>query len=288
MSAEPAFPEQAVRRFRAAYPGRPQKLAHQLRGHGLLELESIAELAQRLPAKDLEYNAGNLPIGISQHATPSNGLSVAETIRSIEENSSWMVLKRVEQDPQYRALLHAVLAELKEVIRPVTGEMLRLEGFIFVSSPRAVTPFHCDPEYNILCQLRGSKTITIFPAEDEGIAPQRFHERYNSGGQRNLEWRDEFAPLGMPVQLDPGDAVFVPLMAPHWVRNGDQVSISFSVTWRSGWSFRQADAHAFNNRLRRLGLDPAPPRRFPRDNLLKSVAQRALMKAERTLGAVRR
>jgi hypothetical protein len=27
-----------------------------------------------------------------------------------------------------------------------------------------VTPFHFDPEHNILLQIRGRKTMTIFPA----------------------------------------------------------------------------------------------------------------------------
>jgi hypothetical protein len=37
-----------------------------------------------------------------------------------------MVLKFVEQDSLYRNLLHAVLAELQPLVRPVTGEMLKL------------------------------------------------------------------------------------------------------------------------------------------------------------------
>jgi hypothetical protein len=166
--------------------------------------------------------------------------------------------------------------------------MLQLEGFIFVSSPAAVTPFHFDPEYNILCQLRGSKTINVFPADDPQIATPTFHEDYHSGGQRNLGWHDDFESRATSFDLAPGDAVFVPLMAPHWVKNGPEVSISFSITWRSAWSFRQADAHAFNKRLRRVGLQPSPPRAFPRDNRLKSVAHRALRKAERAMAEFRR
>ncbi len=125
--------------------------------------------------------------------------------------------------------------------------------------------------------------MNVFPFDDEEIASQRFHETYHSGGQRNLAWRDEFGPRGRAVPLLPGQAVYVPVTAPHWVQNGPEVSISFSITWRSKWSFRQADAHVFNKRLRRLGLNPAPPRAFPRTDLLKSVAHRGLRKAERLL-----
>ena len=49
--------------------------------------------------------------------------------------------------------------------------MLKPQGFIFVSSPDAVTPYHFDPEHNILLQLRGTKAMTLFPAGDPRFAP---------------------------------------------------------------------------------------------------------------------
>ena len=277
------FPAESVERFRGAYPQRPLVLNHRLASHGLLELDALAALTERLPRHEVEYNAADLPIAIDGPA-PSNGLSAADTLRTIEQNGSWMVLKRVEQDPAYGKLLRAVLAELREVVRPVTGDMLQLEALIFVSSPGATTPLHYDPEYNILLQLRGEKVMTVFPADDAEIKTPEFEEEYHSGGFRNLPWRDDFAPRGRAFRLTPGEAIYVPVGAPHWVKNGPATSISFSVTWRSRWSFHEADAHAFNRRLRRLGVAPAAPRRFPDGNLLKSVAHRSLSKAERLLG----
>lgn len=282
------FTPDIVARFCGAYPDAPTRLAHRLLGHPLLELDSIAALAQRMRAKDVEYNAAKLPIGIPQEDLPKNGLSIAETIRSIEENGSWMVLKLIQQDPVYRDLLHDTLAELKPTIEAVTGPMLQLEGFIFVSSPDAVTPLHFDPEYNILCQIRGSKVMTVFPADDEEMAPSTFHEDYHSGGPRNLTWKEDYEARGTPFDLTPGDAVYVPVTSPHWVQNGPEVSISFSLTWRSKWSLHEADARAFNKRLRKLGLSPAVPHRFPQNNVLKSIAHRALRKAEHAVGAIRR
>ena len=72
-------------------------------------------------------------------------------------------------------------------------------------------------------------------------------------------------------------------MAPHWVRNGPEPSISLSITWRSEWSYAEADAHAFNAMLRRWGVRPANTGRWPHRNAAKSLAWRALRK----LGAVR-
>jgi hypothetical protein len=277
------FAPEAMDAFRSLYPEQPGLITHKLRGHELFELEALAELAKRIRPVDAEYNRGDLPVGIDPAATPSNGLSVEETIRSIEQCGSWMVLKFIEQDSVYRNLLHSVLAELEPLVRPVTGEMLKLEGFIFISSPDAVTPFHFDPEHNILLQIRGRKTMTVFPADDEGLVSGTSHEAFHAGGHRNLPWQDEFAAKGRPFDLEPGQAIYVPVKAPHWVKNGPEVSISFSITWKSEWSFHEADARALNRLLRKAGLDPAPPRRFPNRNLAKSVAYRAASKASRLL-----
>jgi hypothetical protein len=275
---KPVFAAEALQAFRTLYPEQPGLIAHDFRDHPLFELDALVALAQRMRPVDVEYNRGDLPVGLDPAATPSNGLSVAETIRRIEECGSWMVLKFVEQDLAYRQLLHSVLAEIEPAVRPVTGEMLKLEGFIFISSPNAVTPFHFDPEHNILLQLRGRKTMTVFPAADETIAAGESHEAFHAGGHRNLPWRDDFHAQGQAFDLTPGQAIYVPVKAPHWVKNGPEPSVSFSITWRSEWSYREADARGLNAMLRRAGFRPAPPARFPKQNLAKSVAYRAARK----------
>ncbi len=276
-----AFPPSARDRLSGAYPEQPILLDHALADHPLLQLEALAALAQRIRPVDAEYNRADLPVGIDPADTPSNGLTVEETIRSIEHCGSWLVLKFVEQDPHYRALLDETLAELADVVGPATGSMLKREAFVFISSPDAVTPFHFDPEHNILLQIRGSKVMTIFPAADEALVSGEQHEAFHDGGHRNLAWRDEFSACGEEYALAPGKAVYVPVKAPHWVRNGPEVSISFSITWRSEWSFREEYARRMNAMLRRSGLNPASPKRYPHQNHLKSFTYRAIEKARR-------
>ena len=273
------FTGDAKARFALCYPETPHVLRHCLLQHPLLDLEALAQLGETLPEKSLEYNRGDLPIGIRPEDVPSNGMSIGETIRSIDSANSWCVLKNIEQVPAYRDLLLALLGELEDVTSVTTGQMLRPEGFIFVSSPGSMTPYHFDPEHNILLQLRGWKTMTVFPAGDPRFAAPQAHEAYHSGGgPRNLPWDDGLAAHGTDFRLDPGQAIFVPVMAPHYVRNGDKPSISLSITWRSEWSYAETDAHAMNSILRKFGLNPAPPRRYPVNNAVKSFGYRALRK----------
>lgn len=248
------FPPDARAAFAAAYPDQATKLSHGLAGHGLLTLDALAGLAERMPAASVEYNLGKLPLGVRPEDTPSNGLTLGETIRTIDTNGSWAVLKNVERDPAYAALLDAALAELAPIVAAKTGPMLHREAFIFLSSPDSVTPFHMDPEHNILLQIMGVKTMTVFPARDEQLVPAQKSEDFHGGGHRNLLWQDGFKARGMAVRLEAGDAIHVPVKAPHFVENGPTVSVSLSVTWRSDRSVAEGELHSFNALLRKRGL----------------------------------
>ncbi len=252
-----AFSDQAKATFGDAYPDQAVKLSHGLIGHELLTIGALAELAERMPAASVEYNLGALPLGVRPEDMPANGLTLGETIRTIETNGSWAVLKNVERDPAYGALLDGALAELEPIVARSTGPMLHREAFIFLSSPGSVTPFHMDPEHNILLQIRGRKTMTVFPAQDQEMVPPQQAEHFHAGGHRNLPWKDAFLERGTAIDLDPGDAIHVPVKSPHFVRNGSAVSISLSITWRSERSVAEGELHSLNALLRRRRLPTA-------------------------------
>ena len=272
------FGDDSRRQFDSCYPEQSGLLDHQMASHELLTLDALAELGTALPASSVEYNPGDLPVGIKPEDVPDNGMTIGDTIRMIDSAASWAVLKNIEQMPEYEALLQSLLAEIRPILEAKTGQMLKPQGFIFVSSPDAVTPYHFDPEHNILLQLRGEKWMTTFPAGNARYAPDEIHEGYHLGGHRNLVWQDEFEAEGTRHHLTPGKAIFVPVMAPHFVKVGSEPSISLSITWRSDWSFAEADARAFNGWLRKRGLNPRAPGRFPARNRAKALAWRVLRK----------
>ncbi|MET0375962.1 MAG: cupin domain-containing protein, partial [Rhizorhabdus sp.] len=236
------FDDETLGAFSTLYPETPGLLRHGLCGHPLFELDALVRLAQRMRPENVEQNVGDLPIGIDPSEVRHNGLSVAETIRSIEHCGAWMVLKFVEQDPLYRIVMEEALAELMPVVGSATGAMLKMEAFVFISSPGAVTPFHFDPEHNVLLQITGNKVMHVYPADDETIVPGAAHEAFHMGGHRNLRYDPAMDSKARSFALNPGDAIYVPVKAPHWVGNGDSPSISLSITWRSEWSYREADA----------------------------------------------
>jgi quercetin dioxygenase-like cupin family protein len=232
----------------------------------------------RLPASSIEYNAGDLPVGQDPALTPANGLSPQETIRRIETCRSWMVLKNVEADAAYAAAMEGALAEIAPAAAAETGPMAKKIAFIFISSPGAVTPFHMDPEHNILMQLSGTKTMRVYPAKGAIVSDEQ-HEAYHAGdAHRNLTHRPEFDALAEVHELRPGDALYVPVKAPHWVANGPEPSVSFSITWRSRLSLDEASLRLANRWVRARGLNPPPPGERPVRDRLAVLAHRALSK----------
>lgn len=258
--------------MRGAFGERPFLVEHRLCGHPLFELPRLVELAQRLPASQVEYNPGDLPVSQDPARTPRNGLSADETIRRIETCRSWLVLKDVQAAPEYAELLDRCLAQVRACAN--LTYMSDRAAFIFVSSPGAVTPYHMDPEENFLLQLRGRKTVHVWDAADRSVLSEQELERFFTGAHRNLAFKESYQAKARSFALQPGSGVHVPLTAPHWVMNGPEVSVSFSITFQTRASQRRTQAHRVNARLRRWGLAPFPVGRSALRDGLKQLAYR--------------
>jgi CelD/BcsL family acetyltransferase involved in cellulose biosynthesis len=270
------------RELRADFGRAPFLVRHRLAAHPLFELERLVALAQRLPGPSVEYNAGNLAPNQDPAATPRNGLDVAETVRRIRENDSWMVLKNVEQDPAYRALLDQCLDEIKASSELVEPGMCRREGFIFISSPNAVTPFHMDPEQNFLLQIAGRKSVHQWDRQDRVVIDEADVERFFAfAPHRNLPYQPHFEERARVFELEPGRGLHFPSMAPHWVKNGPEASISFSLTFRTAKTTGASAIYKLNQLMRSYGLRPRPPG-------TSAVVDRAKFNVARVLDRVRR
>ncbi|GJL93644.1 MAG: hypothetical protein DHS20C05_00490 [Hyphococcus sp.] len=278
------FDEQPLGVFAAGYPVAPAALRHHLTGNPLLDMAALVELTKALPAKSVEYNVGDLPVEQDPDKTPMNGLSAEETVRRIQDCDSWLVLKNIEDHPSYNALLDNVLDEVSALVAADHGPMYKREGFIFISSPGAVTPFHMDPEHNILLQIAGHKTFHLYPANEPSLVSPEQHESFHSeGGHRNLVHDKAYDAFRQSISLHPGDALHVPLKSPHWVQVGDEVSVSLSVTWRSRFSDAEARLHQVNGWLRQKGFNPPMRGEALIRDSAKSLAHRLLSGVTRRL-----
>lgn len=229
----------------------PFKMRHDLAGNPLFSLEAMADLASELPRDKVDYNLANLPVDVSGKHVPFNGMSAANTIKEIETCGSWIVLKGMEHVPAYNALLDELIDELAHLSGVSTSAFDNRVALGFVTSPGGVTPYHLDSEHNFLLQMSGKKTITILPhqatttAEDTEISPAK---------SRYIQYQPGFAPLEQTFELSAGDAVCVPFNDPHYVKNGDAVSVSMGITFHDLETWQRRKVATVNHMLRRIGL----------------------------------
>jgi hypothetical protein len=258
---------------------------HGLAAHPLFALDAVARLAAALPIEDVEHNAGALPIGVDPRAVPRSNRAVGETLASIDAAGAWVALKYIEKVAPYGTLLERCLAEIRPLAERLAPGMCQPHAFLFVSSPRAVTPYHIDPEHNFLLQIRGRKRVTVWDPADRDAVSELDLEKFLSGGRhRNLPWREDLAARGVAFELGPGDGLHIPVTAPHWVQNLDEVSVSLSVTFRSEVSEAREAVFKVNRMLRALRWAPAPVGRRP---FVDGIKGRAFGVARRVAHLVR-
>jgi hypothetical protein len=267
--------------FRERFDKGPFLIEHNLCDHPLFTIDRMLKLAKTLPENKVEYHAGEVPIGLDPKHTPRNGLSAEETIRRIEDCKSWLLFRNPELDPEYRELLESCMAEVKPLSEPICPGMRELESFLILSSPGTVTPIHIDPEHNFLLQIRGEKHVTVY---NRDLLEQQQLEKLFCGAHRNIPYDDKYKNSGETFHLPPGKGVHIPFVAPHYVVNGNGVSVSISITFRTPDVGRGMATHVMNSWLRRLGINPAEVGvSAPRDQL-KSLTLRAWRKSLRLTG----
>jgi|SRR5579864_4534935 len=272
--------------FRTHFNRKPFLFRHHLSGHPVFRLPRLAELARTLPPSIVEYNAGQIPVSLpDQDMTPYTGLSAEETVRRIEECSSWMVLKRAEADPECLDVLNRCLDEIEPLSEPIEPGMCEREAAIFVTSPGSVTPYHMDKEINFLLQIRGSKTISVFSASDREVLSEAELEKHFTGAaiRRNMVFRDRYQERATVFELKAGYGVHIPTTDPHWIKNGDGVSVSFSNGFKTRASLRRGMIYNLNGRLRKMGLQPAPYGQGALRDAMKLQVVRALNRTQKWL-----
>ncbi len=244
---------------------------HHLNDHPLFKLPRLIELARSTATArpdDLYYDAGVQDIG-QRWGTALAAPPVDEMIDRIENAGAWIVLKRADTDPAYGAVLDHCMSDILEVSgRELERKMRRKEVIVFITSPNRLTTYHIDSENNFLLQLQGTKEINLFRPEDREVTPEEEIERFYSIDTNAAIYKRDLQHRAEVLLMEPGMGVHIPVNAPHWLKNGDDISISVSINYHS-YDSERAAIYRTNYYLRRLGLKPTPPFRSPMLDHLK-------------------
>jgi hypothetical protein len=275
------------------FPHRPFPIRHGLSDHPLFTLPRLVELARRMDRDRIEYSSGDQAVDQNPDTIPEIDLSVEETIRRIEDAHAWMVIKNVEEDPEYRAVIEGVLAEARAAAGLGDDAMSDIRGFLFVSSAKSTTPFHVDAEHNFFVQIRGDKAMHIFDNEDRSLVSEEDME-ITPSKHRNQRYATEYEARAQVYEMTEGQGVFLPYMWPHWVRTGERYCISMAITWKTPEVLRLNKIRLMNGVLRQAGMAQAGPGVHPMLDRAKVLAHDAafalidpLRKSERARRVIR-
>ncbi len=249
--------------FRDDFDRRPFAFRHTLASDPLFETGRLIEVARQLAAdpRDVYYDAGDVEIGQRWDDIPACELSVAQLLERIEHANAWIILRKVDKLPAYAALLDACLAEIEQRSGRNLRDVMKIRNaLVFISSPHRITTYHIDRECSCLLQIRGSKTINVFDRNDRDVLSEEELERFWTIDNNSATYKPELQQRASVFELVPGNAVHLPVNAPHWLKNGPEVSISLNVNFHYKDS-ALADIYRTNYWLRKIGLKPTPPRR---------------------------
>ena len=256
--------------FTAYFDRYPFKITHNLVGHPLLELPRLVELARSLKGAILyfrgEQSINQVAAGDDnssrtfvsrQLARPD--LSAVDTIAQIESSRAWMQLRDVGADPEFAKLLKSLIEEFRPPSERVASGLSAPRADIFVSSPGSTTPFHLDEEHNFLLQIRGSKRLSIADGFNTEVLDRDSLRAYFHGAGELAPYSERLEQHSVHVDLHAGEGVHIPPCHPHWVQNGNEVSISLGILWYSDVTARRRHLYRVNRWLERTGLKPATP-----------------------------
>ena len=253
----------------------PFALKHALSDHPLFTLPRLVALAKSMPRDRIEYNSGRLTPGIRPEDVPTLDMPAEDVIARIETANAWMVIKFVESDPEYAALLTDFIATAQAAAGRKPSDYSDLQGFIFVSSANSVTPFHLDAEENILVQIRGDKFAHVFDNRDRALISEAAME-ISPSKHRNQHYDESFERRATVFSMHEGDAIHMPYMWPHWIRTGGRPSVSMAMTWKTPEVLRLNKIRLMNGTLRRFGLPQTPPGASPAMDACKVFAHDAM------------
>lgn len=207
------------------FPFSPLMFTHDLGDSELFSLDGLAETALLLPPDMIETNGADQDIPI------------AERIQNIQNLSSWIMFRNLEQTGHFKELMNTLLKSLERSAIIDCGAIFTPMCFLFLSSPNVFTPFHIDPEHNFLFQIKGSKKLSVSnELMDPIISGAEISDFYKNEVGYELNFKEEYREKLTACQLRPNIGVYIPATYAHLVENGSDYSVSFSLTFHTNVS----------------------------------------------------
>jgi hypothetical protein len=272
--------------FAAGFNRSSFRFEHTLHRDSIFDLPNLVELAKRVPDTYYTTDAGRIDTGWD--TSGRRPTTLLETMASIERTQSLVLLKGLAEDGEFGPVFRDVLGEVRERVGDALGDDVSIaRATLIIGSPGRITPYHIDAEANFLFQLRGEKIVNVFDPADRTLLTDRELEAFFSGDLNAARYRAERQADATVFDFAPGNGVHLPILAPHWTRNGDSVSVAISVNCSLRSGARLGALYRFNHLLRERGLPVSAPGINPSIDRCKMFAMRGMAFAKRVANRAR-
>jgi hypothetical protein len=257
----------------------PHEVHHTLAAHPLFQLPALAELAQRVAARESPHHPkGDIHVDQGTELTSTKAdlhnwakTDIAKVVENIEKGQTWIILKHIEREPGYREVFESCICDILDLAgRGILKDIKWFEAILFITSPNRITKYHIDRECSWLLQIQGDKDMYFFDRSDKDVLPDEELEQYwIANNIFSAIYRPQYESRAIVHHLRPGTGVHSPVNTPHWLQNRDAVSVSLSINFQfceRAWE----NLFKANYYLRRTGLTPTSPGKSPVADHIKS------------------
>jgi hypothetical protein len=253
---------------------KPFQFHHELSDHPALQLDSLREVVLSLPREQVFASRADLKIDTDfDRAHIDNGIdrTLEATLADMATTNAYVMVRQPDSHPRLKPVLELFQAELRahilkglgssrrKLFAPVSERFHDPMLYLFISSPRSVTPFHVDRYSTLLLQLQGEKDVMIWDRNDrETVTEEELESLFGRPHLNNPSFKTADARQPMGNHLVRGQGVHIPFTSPHWVKNGAEVSVSISFIGKTDAAAREGNAYNFNFHARQW-LSRLPP-----------------------------
>jgi hypothetical protein len=225
---------------------------HNLHQSELFSDEALIALIDRYPREALEvFTMGYDPTTFGQWYLGRRGdLDGRALMAGVKAGRLWLNLRKVNHhDPAVKSLADRMFEE----IGAQTGvSTLKEDLGLLISSPNAHVFYHLDTPLVMLWQLRGTKTVYIYPPEEPFVSDERLEGVVLRESDEQLPYEFWWDRGALRHDLKPGEMMTWVQNAPHRIVNQDMVNVSLSIEFMTPKALWRANLIYANGCLRRF------------------------------------
>ena len=217
---------------------------HNLEHHPLFSDEALALLIERNPEAIREVSTmdPSKEDASAWRNVAFEDMSGAEILQCVREGLLWINVGDVGKfDARYQELIDNLLETAQARVPGL--ETFRRQIGILVSSPNARVYYHCDVPGQGLLQVRGKKTIWIYPGSERFLPVEALERVVLGVTTEDIAYHPSFDDHATRLEFTPGVGALWPLNWPHRVINGPMLNVSVTIEY---WTAETRRYHAMN------------------------------------------